>query len=75
MLGAAWRENLALPDRAIGTSQEHTRKVVELIRRRAASRDRRSRIGRTAIPDHLASAALLREAVFNAKLKRYSRRR
>ena len=71
VLGAAWRENLALPDRAIGTSQEHTRKVVELIRRvlpRAVAvpywQDRH--------PDHQASAVLLREAVFNAKLKRYA---
>jgi hypothetical protein len=64
VLGAAWRENLALPDRAIGTSQEHTRKVVELIRRvrpRAIAvpywQDRH--------PDHQASAVLLREAVFD----------
>ena len=71
ILGAAWRENLALPDRAIGTSPEHARKVVELIRRvrpRAVAvpywQDRH--------PDHQASAALLREAVFNAKLKRYA---
>jgi bacillithiol biosynthesis deacetylase BshB1 len=71
VLGAAWRENLALPDRAIGTSQEHTRKVVEFIRRvrpRAIAvpywQDRH--------PDHQASAVLLREAVFNAKLKRYA---
>ena len=71
VLGAAWRENLALPDRAIGTSQEHARKVVELIRRvrpRAIAvpywQDRH--------PDHQASAVLLREAVFNAKLKRYA---
>lgn len=70
VLGAAWRENLALPDRAIGSAPEHLRRVVELIRRsRPAAiavpywRDRH--------PDHEASAELLRDAVFNAKLRRY----
>ncbi len=70
VLGAAWRENLALPDRGIGTSPDHTRQVVELIRRvqpRAVAipywHDRH--------PDHQVSAVLLRDAVFNAKLKRY----
>jgi bacillithiol biosynthesis deacetylase BshB1 len=70
VLGATWRENLALPDRAIGSAPEHVRKVVELIRRvrpRAVAipywQDRH--------PDHQASAVLLRDAVFNAKLRRY----
>jgi N-acetylglucosamine malate deacetylase 1 len=70
VLGAAWRENLALPDRGIGGSPDHVRQVVELIRRvRPAAiaipywRDRH--------PDHEAAAALLRDAVFNAKLRRY----
>jgi bacillithiol biosynthesis deacetylase BshB1 len=70
ILGAEWRENLALPDRAIGAAPDHARRVVELIRRvrpRAIAvpywQDRH--------PDHLAAAALLRDAVFNAKLRRY----
>jgi N-acetylglucosamine malate deacetylase 1 len=70
VLGAAWRENLSLPDRAIGSSPNHLRAVVELIRRcrpRAVALpywdDRH--------PDHVASASMLREAVFNAKLRRY----
>ncbi len=70
VLGAAWRENLGLPDRAIGTSPDHTRRVVELIRRVRPqaiaipyAHDRH--------PDHQAAAAMLRDAVFNAKLKRY----
>jgi bacillithiol biosynthesis deacetylase BshB1 len=70
VLGAAWRENLALPDRAIGSAPDHVRRVVELIRRvrpRAVAipyaHDRH--------PDHQAAANLLREAVFNAKLRRY----
>jgi N-acetylglucosamine malate deacetylase 1 len=71
ILGAAWRENLALPDRSIGSSPDHVRKIVELIRRvrpRAIAvpywQDRH--------PDHQASAVLLRDAVFNARLKRYA---
>ena len=70
VLGAAWRENLGLPDRAIHSTPNHIRKVVELIRRcrpRAVALpywdDRH--------PDHVASSAMLREAVFNAKLRRY----
>jgi N-acetylglucosamine malate deacetylase 1 len=70
VLGAAWRENLALPDRAIGTSPDHTLQVVEIIRRVRPStiaipywKDRH--------PDHESSAVMLRDAVFNAKLKRY----
>jgi bacillithiol biosynthesis deacetylase BshB1 len=70
VLGVAWRENLGLPDRAIGSSPEHARTVVELIRR----------VRPTAVvipywhdrhPDHQAAAGLLRDAVFNAKLRRY----
>ncbi len=71
ILGAKWRENLSLPDRSIGSAPEHTRTVVELIRRvrpRAIAvpywQDRH--------PDHQASAALLRDAIFNAKLRRYT---
>jgi len=71
VLGAAWRENLGLPDRAIGTSADHTRTVVELIRRvrpKAVAipywQDRH--------PDHRAAAEMLRDAVFNAKLTRYA---
>lgn len=70
VLGAAWRENLGLPDRAIGSSSEHTVRVVEIIRRVRPStiaipywKDRH--------PDHESSASMLRDAVFNAKLKRY----
>ena len=70
MLGAAWRENLGLPDRAIGASSDHARRVAELIRRcrpRAIAvpywHDRH--------PDHLAAASLLRDGVFNARLRKY----
>jgi len=70
VLGAAWRENLGLPDRAIGASPDHVRRVAELIRRcrpRAIAvpywHDRH--------PDHLAAASLLRDGVFNARLRKY----
>ena len=71
ILGAAWRENLALPDRGIGSSPEHVRRVVELIRR-VRPRSIAVPYWHDRHPDHQASAALLREAVFNAKLKKYA---
>ena len=70
VLGAAWRENLALPDRAIGTSPDHTRCVVEMIRR-VRPRTIAIPYWKDRHPDHESSAAMLRDAVFNAKLKRY----
>jgi N-acetylglucosamine malate deacetylase 1 len=71
VLGAAWRENLALPDRGIGSSPDHTQKVVELIRR---TRPRAIAIPywHDRHPDHQSAATLLRDAIFNAKLKRYT---
>jgi len=70
VLGAVWRENLGLPDRGIGARDDHVRRVVELVRRwrpRAVAlpywEDRH--------PDHVAASAMLREAVFNARLRRY----
>ncbi len=70
ILGAAWRENLGLPDRSIGSSPEHTRRVVELLRR-VRPRTVAVPYWRDRHPDHESSAALLRDAVFNAKLERY----
>jgi bacillithiol biosynthesis deacetylase BshB1 len=71
VLGAAWRVNLRLPDRALGTSEEHTRVVAGLVRR--------SRAKTVAVPywsdrhpDHVAASRLLSEAVFNAGLWRYA---
>ena len=70
VLGAAWRTNLHLPDRAIGSESSHTHKVVDLLRRV------RPRV--VAIPywtdrhpDHAAASHLLTEAVFNAGLRRF----
>ena len=70
VLGATWRTNLRLPDRAIGSDPSHIRKVTELVRRT------RPRV--VAIPywsdrhpDHAAASHLITEAVFNAGLRRF----
>ncbi len=70
ILGAAWRVNLRLPDRAIGTGPEHARAVAGLVRRTRARAvavpywsDRH--------PDHVAASHMLTDAVFNAGLRRY----
>jgi bacillithiol biosynthesis deacetylase BshB1 len=70
VLGAAWRVNLRLPDRGIGTDPSHLRYAAELVRRY------RPRV--VAIPywsdrhpDHVTASQLLTEAVFNAALRRY----
>ena len=71
VLGAAWRENLELPDRGLGSSPDHTLKVVELIRH---TRPRAIAIPywHDRHPDHQTAATLLRDAIFNAKLDRYA---
>jgi bacillithiol biosynthesis deacetylase BshB1 len=70
VIGAAWRENLGVPDRAIGTRPEHVKFAVELIRR---CRPRTVALPHweDRHPDHSAASAMLRDAVFNAKLRRY----
>jgi bacillithiol biosynthesis deacetylase BshB1 len=69
-LGAAWRDNLRLPDRRIGKDPAHLDRVVAFIRRHRPKTvaapfwsDRH--------PDHVAASALVTEAVFNAALRRY----
>jgi len=70
VLGAAWRVNLALPDRQLRDTPEQVRPVVELIRRCRPpaialphESDRH--------PDHLAAHALVRAAAFSSGLRRY----
>jgi bacillithiol biosynthesis deacetylase BshB1 len=70
VLNAAWRVNLRLPDRALGSSDEHARAIAGLVRR--------SRPSAVAIPywsdrhpDHVAASRLLTDGVFNAGLRRY----
>jgi bacillithiol biosynthesis deacetylase BshB1 len=70
VLGAAWRMNLRVPDRAIGSDAAHARSVASLIRRAKPKvvaipywSDRH--------PDHVAASQLVTEGVFNAGLRRY----
>jgi bacillithiol biosynthesis deacetylase BshB1 len=70
VLGAAWRVNLRLPDRAIGTSSEQQRIVASLVR---TVRPRVVAIPYWADrhPDHVAASQLLTESVFSAGLRRF----
>ena len=70
VLGAAWRENLRIPDRQITNSPDHQILVASFIRRHKPQvvaapywSDRH--------PDHVAASALITEAVFNAGLRKY----
>ena len=71
VLGARWRVNLRLPDRALGTDPAQSRAVAELVRHvqpRAVAipywSDRH--------PDHVAASHLLTESLFNGGLRRYA---
>jgi bacillithiol biosynthesis deacetylase BshB1 len=70
VLGAQWRANLRLPDRAIGSDAAHVRAVVEMIRR---ARPRVVALPHWSDrhPDHAAASQLLTEGVFSAGLRRY----
>jgi bacillithiol biosynthesis deacetylase BshB1 len=68
-LGARWRTNLALPDRALG-GPDHVRQIVELVRQTRPAvialpywEDRH--------PDHTAASRLVTEGAFSAGLRRY----
>ena len=70
VIGARWRENLELPDGALGNDPAQMLAVVELVRRSQPSvvalpywRDRH--------PDHVAASSLLASAVFKSGLRRY----
>jgi bacillithiol biosynthesis deacetylase BshB1 len=71
VLGAAWRVNLRLPDRALGSSDEHARAVAGLVR---CSRPKAVAIPYWSDrhPDHVAASQLLTDGVFNAGLRRYA---
>lgn len=71
VLGAAWRENLGLPDGDIGGDRSHHRAIVELIRR-ARPRTIAIPYGRDRHPDHVAASKLLTQAAFAGGLARYS---
>jgi bacillithiol biosynthesis deacetylase BshB1 len=70
VLGAAWRVNLRLPDRALGTDAAHARQVARLVR---AARPRVVAMPHweDRHPDHVAASRLLTEGVFSAGLRRY----
>ena len=70
VLGAAWRVNLRLPDRALGTQPDHARAIASLVRR---ARPRAVAVPYWADrhPDHVAASELLTNGVFNAGLRRY----
>jgi N-acetylglucosamine malate deacetylase 1 len=70
VLGARWRVNLRLPDRAVGTSPEHARAVAGLVRR-ARPRAVAVPYWTDRHPDHVGSSEMLVEAIFNAGLRRY----
>jgi bacillithiol biosynthesis deacetylase BshB1 len=70
-LGAVWRVNLRLPDRAIGTAPDHQRAVASLVR---SARPKVVAIPywTDRHPDHVAASHLLTEGVFSAGLRRYT---
>jgi bacillithiol biosynthesis deacetylase BshB1 len=70
VLGAVWRVNLRLPDRALGHDQQQTREVASLVRR-ARPRVVAIPYWSDRHPDHVAASQLLTEAVFSAGLRRF----
>jgi bacillithiol biosynthesis deacetylase BshB1 len=70
VLGAAWRVNLRLPDRAIGRDTEHVRLVASLVRR-ARPRVVVAPYWSDRHPDHISASELTSEAVFSAGLRRF----
>ncbi len=71
VLGASWRESLALPDGDIGGDPAHVRQIVALIRR-ARPRTIAVPYGRDRHPDHVAASRLLTRASFLSGLTRYA---
>jgi N-acetylglucosamine malate deacetylase 1 len=71
VLGAAWRENLGLPDGGIGDDHSHVRVVVELIRH-ARPKAIVIPYGHDRHPDHGEASRLLTRAAFSSGLSRYA---
>jgi bacillithiol biosynthesis deacetylase BshB1 len=69
-LGAAWRVNLRLPDRALGREASHVRAIASLVRR-ARPRVVAIPYWSDRHPDHAAASHLVTEAVFSAGLRRF----
>jgi bacillithiol biosynthesis deacetylase BshB1 len=70
VLGAEWRINLRLPDRAIGSDLAHVQAVAGLVRQ-ATPRVVAIPYWSDRHPDHVAASHMLTEAVFSAGLRRY----
>jgi bacillithiol biosynthesis deacetylase BshB1 len=70
VLGAAWRVNLRLPDRALGGDADHVRAVAALVRQ-ARPRVVVAPYWSDRHPDHVSASQLVSEAVFSAGLRRY----
>src|SRR5215203_519860 len=71
VLGASWRENLALPDGDIGGDPSHMVTIVELIRQ-ARPKTIAVPHDRDRHPDHVAASRLLTRAAFLSGLTRYA---
>jgi N-acetylglucosamine malate deacetylase 1 len=69
VLGASWRVNLRLPDRAIGSAPDHARAIATLVR---AARPQAVALPYWSDrhPDHVAASQLLTDGVFNSGLRR-----
>jgi bacillithiol biosynthesis deacetylase BshB1 len=70
VLGARWRVNLRLPDRAIGSAPEHLLHVASLVRQ-ARPRAVALPYWSDRHPDHVTASQMLTNAVFNAGLRRF----
>src|SRR5262245_51997577 len=70
VLGAAWRVNLRLPDRALRRTADQMRAVASLVRK-AQPRVIAIPYWSDRHPDHVAASHLLTEAIFSAGLRRY----
>jgi bacillithiol biosynthesis deacetylase BshB1 len=70
VLGASWRTNLRLPDRAIGSSPDHLRAVAGLVRC-AKPKAVAVPYWSDRHPDHVSASELLTEAIFSAGLRRF----
>jgi bacillithiol biosynthesis deacetylase BshB1 len=70
VLGARWRVNLRLPDRAIGSHPSHIVQIASLVRQ-AKPRVIALPYWSDRHPDHVRSSHVLTDAVFNAGLRRF----
>lgn len=70
ILGARWRVNLRLPDRAIGSEPAHVVRIATLVRH-ARPRVVALPYWSDRHPDHVTASRVLTDAVFNAGLRRF----